>query len=144
MDAYKTSSIQNILRIVLGLLMILAGIGHLTFLRVPFQAQVPNWVPLDKDLVVILSGIVEITLGAAMVFLSSHKAMVGLVLAAFYIAVFPGNISQYITHTSAFGLDTDTKRFIRLFFQPVLIAWALYSTGAWHYLVGKFKGREAD
>ena len=144
MDDYKTSSIQNILRIVLGLLMILAGIGHLTFLRVPFQAQVPNWVPLDKDLVVILSGIVEITLGAAMVFLSSRKAMVGLVLALFYVAVFPGNISQYITHTSAFGLDTDTKRFIRLFFQPVLIAWALYSTGAWHYLIGKFKGREAD
>ncbi len=144
MNDYKTSTIQNILRVVLGLLMILAGIGHLTFLRVPFQAQVPNWVPLDKDLVVILSGIVEITLGAAMVFLSSRKAMVGLVLALFYIAVFPGNISQYITHTSAFGLDTDTKRFIRLFFQPVLIAWALWSTGAWHYLVGKFKGRRAN
>ena len=142
MDDYKTSSIQNILRIVLGLFMILAGIGHLTFLRVPFQAQVPDWVPLDKDLVVVLSGIVEITLGAAMVFLSSRKAMVGLVLATFYIAIFPGNISQYITHTSAFGLDTDTKRFIRLFFQPVLIAWALWSTGAWHYLVGKFKGRK--
>ena len=144
MDDYKTSLIQNILRIVLGLLMILAGIGHLTFLRVPFQAQVPNWVPLNKDLVVVLSGIVEITLGAAMVFLSGKKAVVGLVLAAFYVAVFPGNISQYITHTSAFGLDTDTKRFIRLFFQPVLIAWALWSTGAWHYLVGKFKGRQSN
>src|SRR5580692_10085361 len=107
MDNYKTSAIQNILRIVLGLLMILAGIGHLTFLRAPFQAQVPDWVPLDKDLVVVLSGIVEITLGAAMVFLSSRKAMAGMVLAAFYIAIFPGNISQYITHTSAFGLDTD-------------------------------------
>jgi uncharacterized membrane protein len=143
MDDYKTSSIQNILRIVLGLFMILAGIGHLTFLRVPFQAQVPDWVPLDKDLVVVLSGIVEITLGAAMVFLSSRKVVAGMALAAFYIAIFPGNISQYITHTSAFGLDTDTKRFIRLFFQPVLIAWALWSTGAWHYLVGKFKNRQS-
>ena len=144
MDDYKTSAIQNTLRIVLGLLMILAGIGHLTFLRAPFQAQVPDWVPLDKDLVVVLSGIVEITLGAAMVFLSSRKAMVGLVLAAFYVAVFPGNISQYITHTSAFGLDTDTKRFVRLFFQPVLIAWALWSTGALHYLVGKLKNRQSS
>ena len=144
MDDFKTSLIQNILRIVLGLLMISAGIGHLTFLRVPFQAQVPNWVPLDKDLVVVLSGIVEITLGATMVFLSSKKAIVGLVLAAFYVAVFPGNISQYITHTSAFGLDTDTKRFIRLFFQPVLIAWAIWSTGAWHYIVVKFKNRQLN
>ena len=143
MDDSKTSTIQNILRVVLGLLMILAGIGHLTFLRVPFQAQVPDWVPLDKDLVVVLSGIVEITLGAAMVFLSSRKVVAGMALAAFYIAIFPGNISQYITHTSAFGLDTDTKRFIRLFFQPVLIAWALWSTGAWHYLVGKFKNRQS-
>jgi len=114
--------------------MITAAIGHFTFQRTDFQAQVPNWIPLDKDLVVILSGIVEIALGLAMVFLTKYKVKVGITLAIFYILVFPGNIAQYLNGTSAFGLDTDQARLIRLFFQPVLIFLALWSTGAIGYL----------
>ncbi|GGE96578.1 membrane protein [Flavobacterium limi] len=109
--------------------MITAGIGHLTFQRDDFQAQVPNWIPLSKDLVVILSGIVEIILGLAMLFLTKYKTKVGIALAVFYILIFPGNIAQYVNGTSAFGLDTDQARLIRLFFQPVLIFLALWSTG---------------
>lgn len=130
MEQIKTSKLQNFIRIFLGLFMITAAIGHFTFQRTDFQAQVPNWVPLDKDLVVILSGIVEIILGLAMVFLTRYKAIVGMALAIFYVLVFPGNIAQYLNGTSAFGLDTDQARLVRLFFQPVLIFLALWSTGA--------------
>jgi uncharacterized membrane protein len=130
MEHIKTSKLQNFIRIFLGLFMITAAIGHFTFQRTDFQAQVPNWVPLDKDLVVILSGIVEILLGLAMVFLTQYKVKVGITLAIFYVLVFPGNIAQYLNGTSAFGLDTDQARLIRLFFQPVLIFLALWSTGA--------------
>ncbi|MFC4476824.1 hypothetical protein [Flavobacterium chungangensis] len=130
MEHIKTSKLQNFIRIFLGLFMITAAIGHFTFQRTDFQAQVPNWVPLDKDLVVILSGIVEIALGLAMVFLTQYKVKVGITLALFYVLVFPGNIAQYLNGTSAFGLDTDQARLIRLFFQPVLIFLALWSTGA--------------
>lgn len=130
MEHIKTSKLQNFIRIFLGLFMITAAIGHFTFQRTDFQAQVPNWVPLDKDLVVILSGIVEIVLGLAMVFLTQYKVKVGITLALFYVLVFPGNIAQYLNGTSAFGLDTDQARLIRLFFQPVLIFLALWSTGA--------------
>lgn len=130
MEHIKTSKLQNFIRIFLGLFMITAAIGHFTFQRTDFQAQVPNWVPLDKDLVVILSGIVEIALGLAMVFLTQYKVRVGITLAIFYVLVFPGNIAQYLNGTSAFGLDTDQARLIRLFFQPVLIFLALWSTGA--------------
>lgn len=130
MEHIKTSKLQNFIRIFLGLFMITAAIGHFTFQRTDFQAQVPNWVPLDKDLVVILSGIVEILLGLAMVFLTQYKVKVGITLALFYVLVFPGNIAQYLNGTSAFGLDTDQARLIRLFFQPVLIFLALWSTGA--------------
>ncbi|MHC0446090.1 DoxX family protein [Flavobacterium sp. 3-218] len=129
MEYIKTSKLQNFIRIFLGLFMITAAIGHFTFQRTDFQAQVPNWVPLDKDLVVILSGIVEIILGLAMVFLTQYKVKVGIALALFYVLVFPGNIAQYLNGTSAFGLDTDQARLIRLFFQPVLIFLALWSTG---------------
>ncbi|MFC0780290.1 hypothetical protein [Flavobacterium sp. HJSW_4] len=129
MENIKTSKLQNFIRIFLGLFMITAAIGHFTFQRTDFQAQVPNWVPLDKDLVVILSGIVEIALGLAMVFLTKYKVKVGITLAIFYVLVFPGNIAQYLNGTSAFGLDTDQARLIRLFFQPVLIFLALWSTG---------------
>ena len=109
--------------------MVLAGTGHLTFLRKEFQAQVPDWVPFNKDFTVVASGVVEVLMGLAMIFLVQQKLLVGMVLAVFYVAVFPGNIYQYTHHVSGFGLDTDQKRFARLFFQPVLIAWALWSVG---------------
>jgi uncharacterized membrane protein len=128
----KTTLIQNIFRVLLGCFILYAGISHLTFNRIEFQAQVPDWVPLGKDLVVILSGIVEIILGLLMLFWSKKRVKVGLALALFFILIFPGNISQYLNSTDAFGaLDSDKARLIRLFFQPVLIVWTLWSTGAW-------------
>ena len=130
MENNKTSTTQNVFRIILGLFMVLAAIGHFTFQRTDFQAQVPNWIPMSKDLVVLLSGGVEILLGLGMIFWSKKKALVGLALAIFYLLVFPGNIAQYVNGNSAFGLDTDKACLIRLFFQPVLIVWALWSTGA--------------
>jgi len=133
----KTSTFQNIMRVILGSFMILAAIGHFTFQRADFQAQVPNWVPISKDLVVLLSGVAEISLGIAMIFWTRKKVYVGLTLALFYLLIFPGNIAQYLNGTSAFGLDTDQSRLTRLFFQPVLIAWALWSTAAFSYLLNK-------
>ena len=119
-----------IFRILLGVALLYAGIGHLTWLRQEFTAQVPQWMPLGTDLVVVLSGIVEISLGASLIFLYKWKNIVGWVVALFFIAIFPGNISQYINEVDAFGLDSDRARLIRLFFQPVLVLWALWSTGA--------------
>lgn len=139
MRNYETSLFQNILRVILGLFMILAAIGHFTFQREEFQAQVPDWIPLSKDLVVLLSGVAEISLGLAMVFWTQQKIKVGLALAAFYLLIFPGNIAQYVNGTDAFGLDTDQARLIRLFFQPVLMLWALWSTGALAFLINKTK-----
>lgn len=121
---------KYVIRIGLGLFMLFAGIGHLTYARETFQAQVPDWIPMSKDFVVLASGVVEILLGLAMVFLAKQKQTVGLALALFYILVFPGNISQYLEHRDGFGLDTDTKRLLRLLFQPVLIFLSLYSTDA--------------
>ncbi|HZB13044.1 MAG TPA: hypothetical protein VE467_08455 [Chryseolinea sp.] len=134
MKHIETNTIQNLARITLGLIMIFAAIGHFTFLRAEFQAQVPEWVPIGDDAVVIISGIFELALGMGMVFLTKQKVWVGLALAIFYVLIFPGNIAQYVNQKDAFGLDTDRARFIRLFFQPVLIFWALWSTGALRYL----------
>ncbi len=127
-----TSLTQNILRIILGAFMLFAGISHLTFNRIEFQAQVPDWLPFSKDFVVLASGVVEIIFGLAIIFLQSQRANIGLALALFFVLIYLGNISQYLNHTDAFGaLNSDKARLIRLFFQPVLIAWALWSTGAW-------------
>ncbi|MET3720893.1 MULTISPECIES: hypothetical protein [unclassified Arthrobacter] len=111
-----------------------AGMSHLTVARQEFQAQVPPWFPLDKDFVVLASGVVEISLGAALIALRKRRVPVGLLAAAFFILIFPGNISQYMTGADAFGLNTDRDRLLRLFFQPVLVAWALWSSGAWREL----------
>jgi uncharacterized membrane protein len=126
----KTHWIRTIFRILLGLVLLFAGISHLTISRLEFVAQVPNWVPLPDDLIVILSGIAEITLGLTLVILTKWKGFIGWVAAMFFVLIFPGNIAQYVNQIDAFGLDTDHARFIRLFFQPLLIAWALWSTGA--------------
>lgn len=118
-------------RLLLGSTLMFAGSSHLTFARKPFRAQVPPWVPINPDLVVLLSGAAEITLGASLVFLPRQRKLVGLVAGAFFVAILPGNIAQYTHHRNAFGLDTDQKRFLRLFFQPVLVAWALWATDGW-------------
>jgi uncharacterized membrane protein len=122
---------RTVLRWILGGALIGAGIGHLTTQRAEFQAQVPSWFPLDEDVVVVASGIVEIALGAALIGLPRHRVLVGTIVAAFFVVIFPGNIAQWREGVDAFGLDTDAKRFARLFFQPVLVIWALGATGAW-------------
>ncbi|SHM75338.1 Uncharacterized membrane protein [Flavobacterium saccharophilum] len=137
MENSTTTTTQNFFRILLGVFMIAAAMGHFTFQRIDFQAQVPNWVPMDKDLVVILSGIVEMVIGLAFIFLTRYKIQLGIGLAIFYVLVFPGNIAQYLNGTDALGMNTDQARLIRLFFQPVLILWALWSTGALGFLLKK-------
>lgn len=121
---------RGVARVGLGLGLVFAGIGHLTFAREEFQAQVPSWFPVDTDLTVLASGAVEIALGTALVVLPRWRVAVGLVVAAFFVVVFPGNVGQWLEHRDGFGLDSDTKRLVRLAFQPVLVAWALWSTGA--------------
>jgi len=125
----KNDNLKTTGRILLGTSLVFAGISHLTFARKDFKAQVPDWIPLKKDDTVVYSGFAEIALGSALIFTpEKYKETVGNTAAAFFTAVFPGNIAQYHDRESAFGLDTDKKRFARLFFQPVLIAWALAST----------------
>jgi uncharacterized membrane protein len=115
-------------QVLLGAALMYAGITHLTTNRTEFQAQVPTWVPLSADFVVLASGVVEIALGLALASLQNRR-QVGWITAAFFVAIFPGNISQYVNGIDAFGLDTDQARLTRLFFQPVLVLWALWGTG---------------
>ncbi|MFN8072137.1 MAG: hypothetical protein U0R66_10100 [Mycobacterium sp.] len=132
--ADRETRAQKAGRALLGAFMAFAGISHLTFARDEFRAQVPPWVPVPVDVTVLASGVVEIALGASMIVMTKRRAVVGLLLATFFVAIFPGNIAQWMHHRDAFGLNSDRARLIRLFFQPVLIAWALWSTGAWRLL----------
>ncbi|MCC3278303.1 hypothetical protein LJ754_03910 [Arthrobacter sp. zg-Y40] len=132
--APPTSKPRRAGAVALGAFLLFAGTSHLTVARQEFRAQVPDWVPLDEDAVVLLSGAAELSLGAALILLRKRRVPVGLAAALFFVAIFPGNISQYATHTDAFGLDSDRARLVRLFFQPPLVLWALWSTGAWQAL----------
>lgn len=134
--ARRASSLpRTVGRIALGAFLLLAGIGHLSFAREAFRAQVPTWLPLDVDAVVLASGVVEILLGSALLLLTRWRVPLGWVTALFFVAVFPGNISQFTTGTDSFGLNSDLARGIRLLFQPLLVAWALWATGAWRALL---------
>ena len=126
------SPVRAVGQVLLGSVLVLTGVAHLTFARTEFQAQVPPWFPADADLVVLVSGVVEVLMGAALLVAWRHPArsVVGLATAALFVAVFPGNIAQLTEHRDAFGLTSDTARAIRLLFQPVLVVWAVWSTGA--------------
>ena len=130
-DRPASSLPRGIARHVLGTFLIFAGVGHLSFARTALYAQVPPCLPLNADFVVIASGVVEIALGASLVLLTRWRVAVGWVVAIFFVLVFPGNISQFVTHANALGLDSDLARGIRLLFQPLLVIWALWCTGAW-------------
>ena len=133
----KTNTLQNMIRILLGLTMIYVGIGHLTFLLIDFQAQVPSWLTTRKDLIdliIITSGIIEIILGLLMFVGGKLKVKTGISLAIFYILIFPGNINQYVNEIDAFNLNTDTSRLTRLLFQPILILLTLFSSGGLSFL----------
>lgn len=123
-----STTARTIGRIFLGSSLVFAGVSHLTFARREFQAQVPESLPLDPDVTVLASGVVEVGLGSALLFARKRRRLVGTIAALFFVAVFPGNVSQWMHQRDGFGLDTDMKRFVRLFFQPGLVALAAWST----------------
>ncbi|UTT61766.1 DoxX family protein [Microcella humidisoli] len=130
--ARGTSWPQRIARWLLGAALVFAGTGHLTFGREEFLAQVPPWLPIEPDLIVLGSGVAEIALGIALLLARGRwRVWTGWATALFFLAIFPGNIAQFTEGRDGFGLDTDLARGIRLLFQPVLVVWALWSTGAW-------------
>ena len=135
--------IKKLLQLTLGAFLTSAGVSHLDSNRQEFLAQVPTYLPLDPDFVVVASGVVEIALGIALItttfFLTQYRQMIGLLVGLFFILIFPGNINQYLNQIDAFGLDTDQKRLLRLFFQPPLVIWAIWCTGASSYLRKAFK-----
>jgi uncharacterized membrane protein len=116
---------------ILGLMLIFTGVSHLTTRRLEFQAQVPNQLKEVANFVVLASGVAEIALGVGLLVLWRYRQAIGWLTAIFFVAIFWGNISQYVNGVDAFGLDSDTSRLVRLFFQPLLVVWALWSTGAW-------------
>jgi len=138
-----SSWIKTALQLLLGAFLTLAGASHLDSNRQEFLAQVPTYLPLDPDFVVVSSGVVEIALGIALItttfFLTQYRQIIGLLVGLFFILIFPGNINQYLNQIDAFGLDTDQKRLLRLFFQPPLVIWAIWCTGASTYLRKAFK-----
>ena len=125
--------IKKLLQLSLGAFLTSAGSSHLGSNRKEFLAQVPTWLPLNADFVVIASGLVEIALGISLItttfIFTKFRRQVGITVAVFFILIFPGNINQYLNQIDAFGLDTDQKRLIRLFFQPLLVIWALWASG---------------
>jgi len=127
-------TVRSVARGVLALLLVGAGVGHVTWGRRGYRIVVPGWATrllrTDKDAIVVASGAVEVVLGVALVALPRERARIGAAIAAFFIAVFPGNVHQWRTGRSAPGLNTDRSRFIRLFLQVPLVAWAWWSTRA--------------
>ncbi|WP_144785598.1 hypothetical protein [Microbacterium sp. BH-3-3-3] len=125
-------TVRSVARGALALLLVGAGVSHVTWGRRGYRIVVPGWATrllrTDKDAIVVASGAVEVILGVALVALPKERGRIGAAIAAFFVAVFPGNVHQWRTGRSAPGLNTDRSRFLRLFLQVPLVAWAWWST----------------
>ena len=128
----STSILRTAARWALAALLAVAGLAHLFWLRRGFRIAVPPWATrvlhTDKDMIVVASGAAELLLATALVTLPRERRRIGVAVAAFFVAVFPGNVHQWRTGTPAPGLRTDRARLGRLFLQPVLVGWALWAT----------------
>ena len=133
--------LTTLARLTLGVFLLLAGVGHF-IATAEFTAQVPPWMPAP-EFVVSASGVVEIVLGLALILVRRQRALVGVIVAAFFIIIFPGNVWQFIEGRDAFGLDSDLARAVRLLFQPVLEVWALWCTGAWTAMREAWRARSS-
>ncbi len=137
---------KNIAQLGLGAFLFFAGNSHLGFNRSEFLAQVPTYLPLDADFVVVASGVVEMILGSLLILtvliFKKYRELIGLITAIFFVLIFPGNINQYVNQIDAFGLDTDQKRLIRLFFQPPLVIAALWVSGAGRQVTQAFASKK--
>ena len=140
----RTSPTQTVLRWLLGAALLFTGTSHLMWARHEFAAQVPRSLPLPVDLVVVVSGVTELALGGALIGLWRYRTTVGWIVAAFFVAIFPGNIAQYRNRIDAFGLNSDTARALRLVFQPVLVVWVLWATGAWQAALARRRTPNAE
>lgn len=123
---------RHLARYAIAAILLIAGIGHFRA-TASFIAQVPTFLPAARAIIRV-SGVIELVLGVALLVVRRHRAQLGVIVALYFVIIFPGNVSQLVTHTSAFGLDTDTKRAVRLLLQPALIAVSLWSTGGWKWL----------
>ena len=132
--------IATIARLILAVFLLIAGAGHF-IATAEFTAQVPPWMP-QPEVVVYVSGVVELVLGIALIVARRRLPIVGWIAAVFFIVIFPGNVWQYLEGRDAFGLDTDAARALRLIFQPVLVVWALWCTGAWQWARDRWRARE--
>jgi uncharacterized membrane protein len=121
--------VRLVLRLALAAFLAVAGVGHFTRTE-EFLAQVPSYLPAPT-LLVLVSGVVELALAAALVLLPRRRAAVGVVVLLFFLAVLPGNIAQYTEARDAFGLDTDMARLVRVLLSPLLWLWALVATDLW-------------
>ena len=114
--------IRALARWILALALGAIGIVHFVSTR-GFRVVVPDWATkatrLDKDAIVIASGAAEVALAVGLLALPKERRRMGFATAAFFVAVFPGNVHQWRTRRSTPGLDTEARRFGRLFLQPV-------------------------
>jgi uncharacterized membrane protein len=132
MPRCRGAPVRSLARGALALLLVAAGVSHVTWGRRGYRIVVPDWATrllrTDKDAIVVASGAAEVILGVALVALPRERGRIGAAVAALFVAVFPGNVHQWRTGRSAPGLRTDRARFARLFLQAPLVVWAWWST----------------
>ena len=120
--------VRTAMRIAMAIFYLAAGLLHVGTPE-KFLPIVPDWVP-QPDLVIVATGVCEIS-GALALMTTRLRKLAGIMLALYAVCVFPANIKHAIDHIDLPGLPSSWWYHApRLAFQPVLVWWALWCSGA--------------
>jgi uncharacterized membrane protein len=113
------------MRWALAIALILIGTDHwLNPQR--YLSMMPPWIPLHLELV-LFTGAAEIAGGLGLL-VPRTRRICGLMLALYFVAVFPANVHNALNGLAVEGLpQANWYYWIRLPFQPLAIWWALYA-----------------
>lgn len=119
---------RTCMRLAMAITMVVFGVDHLLTPE-RYLAMVESWLP-SAEAIVALTGYCEIAGGMGLL-IPVLQRWAGLMLAAYFIAVFPANIHNALYGLDAQGLPSaELYYWVRLLFQPLAVWWALYCVGA--------------
>jgi uncharacterized membrane protein len=128
MEQSNQEKARAVMRWLMAAFYIAAGTGHLIRPEA-FLPIVPDFVPLPRE-TILITGLCELA-GAVALLTPRLRKLAGIMLALYALGVWPANIKHALEGIDLPPIpDTWWYHGPRLAFQPVLMWWALFCSGA--------------
>lgn len=121
---FKNKSYRELGSYSMVIFLVFFGLSHF-YKQDELILMLPDFIPFP-EFIIFITGIIEITLAVGLLFPTTRR-LSGILIAVYFIAVLPANIYKAVNTVEISGtLSNDTVAWLRIFFQPIFIVWALY------------------